>query len=541
MQTNLCRLVAASILAAAIGCSESPTGTAAAPSGPSLQQQDEGSYVVLLRETDAAVKRGTRDVAADMLKPLGLESKRLAEDAHLFTADLTADQARQLRNDPRVEIVEPNRLIYPATVTGEVTSQAAQWGLDLLGYPRDGWFAYSETGSGVNIYVVDGPLNSSHAELAPRVVEDTSAVPGTAAASCPDAGFHHGTAVASLAGGVNDGVAKGATLHSVIVFGCDNRGQPVHVTLTGLRWVLHHAQLPAVANLSFGTSSSNPGKCLPDNQPPLLTEPEDQVCPPPFGKDSGVDIVVSQLTQAGISVVISAGNDNLDACTQSPADASYGIFHDAITVGANDSTLTRAGFTGGGSNWGRCVTLYAPGKTILAASDESSSANAIHDGTSLSAPFVTGLAALYLQLHPAATPRQVKAALIANAKQGLLNCASIHCNPLDVPNLLASYSYLSMSVGMSGPSSASGTNATVTASPPQGGNLYYNWTYTVCTTSGCSPSRQQGPTGMNVTSMTLYVATNVRSVSFYVDVGFAATGPIIAHGSFYLPGNGGQQ
>lgn len=39
----------------------------------------------------------------------------------------------------------------------------------------------------------------------------------------------------------------------------------------------------------------------------------------------------------------------------------------------------------------------------------------------MATPFVAGVAALYLQAHPLATPTEVKAALIANATTGLLN------------------------------------------------------------------------------------------------------------------------
>ena len=75
-----------------------------------------------------------------------------------------------------------------------------------------------------------------------------------------------------------------------------------------------------------------------------------------------------------------------------------------------------------GSNHGRCVDLWAPGKNITSV--------ALEDGvfryrgvgaTSWATPFVTGAVALYLQRHPAASPKKVRHWLRHGATRGLLN------------------------------------------------------------------------------------------------------------------------
>ncbi len=58
------------------------------------------------------------------------------------------------------------------------------------------------------------------------------------------------------------------------------------------------------------------------------------------------------MVSAGITVVVAAGNSDVDACNSSPADVS-----EAITVGAIDKTDTRAYF----SNYGTCLDIFAPG------------------------------------------------------------------------------------------------------------------------------------------------------------------------------------
>ncbi|KAJ9054299.1 hypothetical protein DSO57_1016089 [Entomophthora muscae] len=84
----------------------------------------------------------------------------------------------------------------------------------------------------------------------------------------------------------------------------------------------------------------------------------------------------------GCVVTASAGNKNVDACSKSPASAPT-----AITVGATDQTDSRADF----SNWGKCLTLFAPGDKIHSTSIEDGECE--KSGTSMAAPHVAGLAA----------------------------------------------------------------------------------------------------------------------------------------------------
>jgi hypothetical protein len=130
---------------------------------------------------------------------------------------------------------------------------------------------------------------------------------------------------------------------------------------------------------------------------------------------AAVESAVRNVIQKGVTVVVAAGNSEVNACTASPARIA-----EAITVGATDRYDLRADY----SNWGSCVDLFAPGTAINSAWNSSDTAYNTINGTSMASPHVAGAAAAYLSKKPTATPAQVAQEIIGRSTVGWVKLAA---------------------------------------------------------------------------------------------------------------------
>jgi serine protease len=121
------------------------------------------------------------------------------------------------------------------------------------------------------------------------------------------------------------------------------------------------------------------------------------------GACSQTEIEMLQTLKAkGVVLVVSAGNDGADARGTSPANCP-GV----ISVAAIDANGNRANF----SNYGPSVTIAAPGQQIImpgsTTSPPRSTDYTVQDGTSFSAPMVSGVVSLMLSVNPRLSPDAV--------------------------------------------------------------------------------------------------------------------------------------
>lgn len=138
--------------------------------------------------------------------------------------------------------------------------------------------------------------------------------------------------------------------------------------------------------------------------------------------DAGND-AIRHAIQAGMTVVVAAGNQDRNACDLSPAGAT-----DAITVGNIDQDDKRAT----GSSWGECLDVFAPGVGIYSAFNKNDTSYETLSGTSMSSPHVAGLVT-YLMSRESnlTTPAQVIDRIKELATKDMVG------DPLWSPNLIA--------------------------------------------------------------------------------------------------------
>jgi len=281
----------------------------------------------------------------------------------------------------RVKFVEPNQPF-------KAMQAEVPWGLrrvrsrDVDNMPRNDLGA-PDGGKGVHAYILDTGIRTTHQDFEDRAIPTLetrffgfSLRECAGDASCALDKQGHGTHCAGTVGGRSFGVAKGVTLHAVKVLSDNGSGSTFGIT-NSMDWVGMNAIRPAVASMSLGG-----------------------------GFSAALNNALDDIVQAGIVVVTASGNENTDACTKSPGSASL-----SINVGATDPTDERSYF----SNYGACLTIWAPGRDVLSAVATGDSDSQKYSGTSMACPHVSGAAALLLSASPSMSPDAVKAALLEQA------------------------------------------------------------------------------------------------------------------------------
>lgn len=317
-----------------------------------------------------------------------------------FAARLTPAQAYAVRHRSNVQAVFVDKTM---TTESNCSLGCPRWAQDRINQrlpTPDSVFTEPTTGAGVTIYIFDTGVHITNADFGGRATTFFNST----GAGVPCGG--HGTWTADIAAGTIYGVAPGATIKSAQIGLADTTGNCAYINVSdaikALDLVVASTVRPAVVNMSFGGVDST-------------------------GTYTVLDSAVSKAVQAGVTVVISAGNFDVNAQYVYPARAPG-----AIVVGA--STLCgpgqAVGYTGtqcssvvsdnktSFSDFGTKVHIWAPGKSIPGywyyrlSNADSLVANS---GTSASAPVVSGIVAMILQRYPKTTPHQIDSILVAES------------------------------------------------------------------------------------------------------------------------------
>ncbi|MBM0278842.1 S8 family serine peptidase [Micromonospora sp. STR1s_6] len=251
------------------------------------------------------------------------------------------------------------------------------------------------TGSGVRVAVLDSGVDTTHPDLAPRVVASRSFIPGQDVIDRNGHGTHTASTVAgtgAASGGKERGVAPDADL--VIGKVLDQNGSgSISGIIAGMEWAAR-AEHAKVINMSLGVSAWHT-------------------------QDDPLSQAVNQLTaETGALFVVAAGNSGPDPYTL----GAPGTADAALTIGAVDTSDHLADFSSVGprlNDEALKPDLTAPGVDVLAARSQhipwGEGYYRVDSGTSMAAPHVAGAAALLVQKHPGWSAQQIKDALMSTS------------------------------------------------------------------------------------------------------------------------------
>ena len=369
------RAVAVTILAVLAGCRAASDAAhlTGSPERAATDATVPGQYVVVFHDNVA----DPAALARQLVTTAGGSLLRVYTSAIKgFAAKLPALAVDVVRGNPAVALVEPDQMMR-ADVTQSMDANGDPWGLDRIDQsaePLSGTYSYTSTGTGVHAYIIDTGIWTLHPEFGGRANNVFDAY-GATGVDCNG----HGTHVAGTIGATTYGVAKSVSLHGVRVLSCAGLGLTSDV-LAGVDWVTANHVSPAVANMSLGG-----------------------------GKSAALDQAVTNLYNSGVFLAVAAGNDNVDACTESPSGAPS-----VFTVAASEKTDAKASY----SNWGTCVEVYAPGSSIK--STYLAGTTMTLSGTSMATPHVVGVAALYKATNGDQPSATVANWIISNATSGVI-------------------------------------------------------------------------------------------------------------------------
>lgn len=235
------------------------------------------------------------------------------------------------------------------------------------------------TAKDINVYVIDsGIINNTH-EYSNRILQGYNVIDQS---NDTTDYLGHGTHVSSIIASKSYGITE-SNIIPVKVFDHGSSTTVVRV-LHAIVWILK--QKKGIVNISLNGESN-----------------------------SVLDEYINHLVDAGFIVVSSAGNHNDNACNYSPKGKS-------IIVGCVDDNNEKCMH----SNYGSCISVYARGNGVYG--NGIYHPEVIKSGTSMSAAYVSGIAAMLLERYPTITQELVMRVITMNKVAKIYNDPGPMCN-----------------------------------------------------------------------------------------------------------------
>ena len=292
-----------------------------------------------------------------------------------ISADIPELTNHKMKKNQNIRYIEDDIYVH-ITKKAQLLPQQVDWGISQINAPA-AW--NNTTGSGVKIAIIDTGISRKHPDL---TVSGGINLLGTSSSKKWNDDNGHGTHVAGIIAAHNNsigviGVAPDAELYAVKVLDQYGGGR-ISDVIEGIEWAVQNDM--DIISMSFGTTEYS--QALNDSS--------------------------ASAYNAGILLVASAGN-NGDG-NLSTNDVMYPAkLESVIAISAIDQNNIAVSWSADGSE----VELAAPGvgiySTWLDGGYHSMS------GTSMAAPFVSGVAALMMQDNVVASPDEVRAAMAYNA------------------------------------------------------------------------------------------------------------------------------
>ncbi|RPI86795.1 MAG: peptidase S8, partial [Chloroflexi bacterium] len=345
-----------------------------APLAPQLSDEGlRGEFVpgeVVVRFRNRASKKSIEQCIQSVHASVTSEIDELNTLVLSVPEGRVAESLYHLQSCSDIRYAEPNYTMHIADVYPSDPGWGNQYGLVRIRAPQ-GW-ELATGSSSVTIAIVDTGIDRTHPDLAGKLVAGIDIANGD---TNPQDDHGHGTHVAGIAAALSNngrgvaGVSWGARLMPVKVLNAAGSGSQANVA-AGIVWATDHGA--QIINLSLGSRDES----LDASGFPVL-------------KDA-----VDYATSAGVIVVAAAGNGGGNSVMYPAA------YPNVIAVGATDSSNTRAGL----SNYGPEIDLCAPGISIFSTVPGGYSSSS---GTSMAAPFVSGLASILLGIPGNGSPAAV--------------------------------------------------------------------------------------------------------------------------------------
>lgn len=265
-------------------------------------------------------------------------------------------------------------------------------------------------GAGVMLGILDTGVDADHPEHASKTIQFryVSLFPNSPHNPARDVrGFDpdgHGTHVCGIAAGVHHGVAPEVDLYAASVIESETIRTSLGRVAAGMEWLLHqfsrpeNASRPAVVNLSLG---------FPLQPPPGISEADYLL------NQRALQAMLRRLLDSNILPIVAAGNSGPDTVGYPAA------FPEALAVGAVDFERNVATFSASGAVGRRVVPdVMGYGVNVYSSTERRCNNQAFYErmsGTSMAAPYVAGIAALYRCRAPDLTALEVKDLILGNA------------------------------------------------------------------------------------------------------------------------------